>query len=49
MISELEVQIIELQQAANDLWDSVSDMLNQDQIEQLEKKHERDLEKLGIL
>ena len=48
-MNEFEVRILEIQQAANDLWDSVTDMLNQDQIERLEKLHEQDLEKLGIL
>jgi hypothetical protein len=41
--------MLDWQQAVNDLWDSVTDMLNQDQIEQLERLHEQDLEKLGIL
>lgn len=49
MKNELEVQILEIQQAANDLWDSLERILHQCQIEYIEKVHEKDLEKLGIL
>ena len=45
-VCENEVQVIK--KAAHDLWDSVSDLLTQSDIDKIEVVHRNDLDKLGI-
>jgi hypothetical protein len=45
-VCENEVQSIK--KAAHDLWDSVTDLLTQSDIDKIEITHRNDLEKLGI-
>ena len=39
----------ELKEAANSLWDSVTDCLNQSDIDKIERNHKSDLDKLGVI